>query len=356
MSRFAAEGHKVLYVEPSHSIIRSHRGREYIGNRVGSSRLTPSSEGVWVLTPSQMVPCVSRPTVSRLNARLLSRQIRLAMQHLDVMDAILWVYPPEFAPATAWTPHSALVADLVDDMVAYEVTDDRKHYVRRCTETLFRSADVALCTTRGLADKFAPEATVVPNGYDADLFNPEVAPVPELASKASVVGFIGTIFRYIDYSLIEAVASRLPDATVVMVGRIADNGPALTRLLSLPNVRHIPPVPRNEVPAYVASFDVCLVPFRVDDVSRNVSPLKAYEYLAMGKPVVSVPMPSLSEDPAAAGIVYAESCEDFVEAVSACLIDCGKGLNEAVAGASWDGRYQSVRDAVGALLVSEDRR
>jgi len=349
--RFARAGHRVLFVEPSYSVLRSVRGREYIRNLLFRPVLREDISGVWVLTPRRMIPLVSRPWSSRLNAVLLAAQIRWALVKLQMKDVLLWVYPAEFAPALESVPHAGLVFDIVDDLVAYELKPSRATYVRECLRQLVAEADVVVCTTEGLAAAFAPGAVVVPNGYDAALFDAGTPQAAALQGYDRIVGFVGTIFRYLDYGLIDRVATDLPDATIALVGRLADEDETLSALLGRPNVIHVPPVPRGEVPAYVAAFDVCIVPFKVNDVSRNVSPLKAYEYLAMNKPVVSVPMPSLSADPAAAGVVFANSHEEFVRAVELALdgaIDAGDP--EAARSASWDGRFASVCRAVGELV------
>lgn len=338
-------------------MVRSFPDRPYITNAFGHSRVRQVSELLWTLTPMLLVPGVSRPGVSRLNARLLGRQIRRSVRRLGLRDVLLWVYPPEFVHAVARVPHTKLVADLVDDFVEYEVEASRKAYVRTCTRELMAAADVALCTTGGLAQTYRPEASVVPNGYDAELFDAGTTPVPGIRSTGPVVGFVGTMFRYLDYDLLGRIAEEIPGLKLVLVGRIADNSPQLARLLAKDNVMHVGPVAREQVPGYIASFDVCLVPFKVDALSRNVSPLKAYEYLAMGKPVVSVPMPSLGADPAAASVVYAEDQNEFVAAVRSCIDSPDAYVPDAeqVRQASWDGRFETARHAVEPLLAEEPR-
>jgi hypothetical protein len=115
-------------------------------------------------------------------------------------------------------------------------------------------------------------------------------------------------------------------------------------------------VERGRVPGFVAGFDVCIVPFKVDEVSVNVSPLKAYEYLAMGKPVVSVPMPSLEADPVAKGVTFVTDHRSFVDAVRTRLDEGSGNLHlpqEMLREAGWDGRFETVRATVEPLLGGE---
>lgn len=348
MRRFARDGSRVLYVEPSHSMIRSSGDRPYVHNSHFKTRLAEVEERLWVLTPRTMIPLVTSPVVSRINAALLAMQIRTAMRCLGFEQPLLWVYPVEFAPAVGLVPHERLVSDLVDDLVAYELRSSRKAYVSKCTKDLVAKSDLAVYTTAGLRDIYpgAGETAVVPNGYDEALFHPGIAVARELRGMKRVAGFVGTLFRHLDFDLFRRVATEIPDVTLVLVGRVAGSEEEMRPLMRMHNVVHIPAVERSRVPEFIAGFDVCLVPFRRDEVSKNVSPLKAYEYLAMGKPTVSVPMPALAEDAAAGGVRFARDGDEFVRAVCEALdaesdsrLTCD---SSQVVGAAWEGRYNTV--------------
>jgi glycosyltransferase involved in cell wall biosynthesis len=168
---------------------------------------------------------------------------------------------------------------------------------------------------------------------------------------------VGTLFRHLDFSLFHKVATQVPGVTLVLVGRIAGSQREMDELLGLGNVVHIPAVERHRVPEFISRFDVCLVPFKSDDVSKNVSPLKAYEYLAMGKPVVSVAMPALAADPVARDVTFAESADDFVVAVGAALDSSAPGMvrvPSGIAQAAWEGRYSTVSSAVRRAIPDFD--
>lgn len=357
MQRFARDGHRVLYVEPSHSMIRRPIGRPYVRNGHLRATVTPASDRLWVMTPRTMLPMVTRVPVSKANSAVLAAQIRSAMKSLRFRDAALWVYAPEFDPARDAVPHSVLVSDLVDDLAAYELRPTRQAYVAECTRSLIGASDMAIYTTDGLRDAYPGARTdlVVPNGYDETLFHQDVPVAAELQGLRQVAGFVGTLFRHLDFELFRRVATEVSGVTLVLVGRVEGSEGEMASLLALPNVIHVPAVERRRVPEYVAAFDVCLVPFKNDAVAKNVSPLKAYEYLAMGKPVVSVDMPALHADPVAADVRFAHSREAFVEAVREVL-DAPDGrqtqTDPHILDASWEGRYLSVRHAVEPLLGS----
>jgi teichuronic acid biosynthesis glycosyltransferase TuaH len=136
-------------------------------------------------------------------------------------------------------------------------------------------------------------ALLVPNGVEADEW---VAPPPPPAWFAELPGprfmYAGTLDDRIDVALVEGVARRFPDASVVLVGLIADPD-HLAPLRDLPNVTIRPPVARPEITAMIYAADVCLVPHARNELTAAMSPLKLYEYLAAGRPVAAIDLPPM---------------------------------------------------------------
>jgi glycosyltransferase involved in cell wall biosynthesis len=138
------------------------------------------------------------------------------------------------------------------------------------------------------------------------------------------------------------------------VGPIQD-AEAVDALRREPNVRIIGPVTQESVPDFIASFDVCLAPFRPGAVRRAVNPLKVYEYLALGRPVVATPLESLVGGPIAGQIRFAEGPEAFVaairDALSADSPSAQAARREAVRPFSWEALGTQV-----ALLIDAAER
>jgi glycosyltransferase involved in cell wall biosynthesis len=139
-----------------------------------------------------------------------------------------------------------------------------------------------------------------------------------LKIKKPILGFLGTIQYWIDFDLIRFIAFKNPGWSIVMIGpigRLAE----IEKIKSLPNVYLLGRKPYQEVPNYVKAFDVCLNPYKIDEVSKSCSPLKLYEYLASGKPIVSVDMPEARKfkNLIEIGLDY----EDFLEKIQKVL-DC----------------------------------
>ena len=139
----------------------------------------------------------------------------------------------------------------------------------------------------------AKRTYLIPNAADIDHYrevnldniepNDNIALIPR-----PIVGFLGAVEHWIDLDLIEYLAGRLPQYSFVFVG------PAhveTSRLSRYDNVFFLGRKSFDDLPSYIAAFDVCMNPYILDDVASGCSPLKLYEYMAAGKPIVSVRMP-----------------------------------------------------------------
>jgi teichuronic acid biosynthesis glycosyltransferase TuaH len=166
---------------------------------------------------------------------------------------------------------------------------------KRLQEHAAKKADLIISTAPVLQRQFIqpgfPKSWLVPNAADAQLFsqalNPSLKIHPLLADlKGRVMGFLGNIERRTDFRLLTEVVNQLPEWQLVMAGP-CETTFVPTDLLSHPRIHWLGPVAHQQTPAVVKRFDVALIPFVCDDVSAGIYPLKLYEYLAAGKPVVS---------------------------------------------------------------------
>lgn len=191
---------------------------------------------------------------------------------------------------------------------------DRELFVYHCLDysprdeesRLVERADLVFCVSQPLVDKYKtlnPRTFLLPNGVDLDLFDPEraaKAPRPrDLPQRGRLIGFVGYVNCHTDLELIAAIAKAYPQHEIVIVGPIAQNraGPqgqqrdALNELKALRNVSLLGFRAPGQLPAYIHAFDVCLIPLLPNRFNRERDPMKFYQYMAMGKPVVTTPVP-----------------------------------------------------------------
>ena len=169
-----------------------------------------------------------------------------------------------------------------------------------------------------------------------------------------VVGYYGAIADWFDLDLVEKVARLRPQYSFVLIGQgyRAD----LHRLKRLPNVHLLGEKHYRSLPAYLSDFDVCLIPFTSCLLTRGVDPVKAYEYLSQGKPVVSTPLPELTES---RGLIYfAGRPAEFAASIDAALSEQDPGLREQrirlASQNTWSHRVDAIAESIQGLypLVS----
>jgi glycosyltransferase involved in cell wall biosynthesis len=138
----------------------------------------------------------------------------------------------------------------------------------------------------------------LPNAGDPEFFRHQSTTLPVPADIAAVpgprVGFVGSVFRWLDFSLMAQVMKSMPDVSFVFIGPV-ENWRRLAALTELANFHHLGVKPYSEVAAYENAFDVCICPFKTDDIGQAVDPVKIYEYFALGKPVVATRIHELTK-------------------------------------------------------------
>ncbi len=290
-------------------------------------------------------------TINKINQKRLARFVRKKMKKHGFENPVLWCYSPSSADAVPYIPHSALVYDCVDRHSAYKGLID-ENVVNSLEKSLSEQANTVFATASGLYDtllEYNKNTTLLPNGVNFEHFNraaTETFDIPEDMKdiKHPIIGFVGMLQECIDYDKIEAIAKMRPDWSVVLVGKTLP-GVNLDYLKQYPNVHFLGMKKYDDMPSYIQNFDVCLNVFRDGNLSRDVSPLKFYEYLATGKPVVSTPQPEQVLDYADA-VYIARGEEDFINKCEDAMNEPdGAKTNlriEYARNCSWDARVREM--------------
>jgi glycosyltransferase involved in cell wall biosynthesis len=191
-----------------------------------------------------------------------------------------------------------------EQAVVYDITDDwttftqKGAHMRKTVEQdaqLCRRADaVIVCSQRlyEMKQELAKRLYLVANGVDADHYEGvlEDGPrAPALAGKSgTILGYTGTIHPdRVDVDLVEKVARHFSSGTVALVGPLLLDDADKARLQSCGNVIMTGPVPYKDIPTFMRAFDVCITPHVMTSFTESLNPIKLWEYLAAGKPIVS---------------------------------------------------------------------
>ena len=317
-------GHSVLYVDVPralHSLVSDPVGTRRAVPRMG--RVRRVAEGLVAYTPPPILPVYYHPLVNPINQRLLHAYLRRATRHLDWRPDVLWTYWPHTAYLVGRLGARAAVYHCIDDFSAVSYPLTPRGAIGRMEAEQCRRVDLVFARTRKLADakrRHNVATYLLPGGIDVVHFDPARAgdPRPDVrALPAPRVGMVGTFDDRVDVGLVARCAEEIGEASFVFVGPIKHHRVGVRRLNALDNVSLLPACNHLEVPGIVAALDVCLIPYRVNAYTEGLSPIKLYECLAMGKPVVATDLPYVRRE--AANVRLASSADEFISAIREAL-------------------------------------
>ncbi|MBK8269452.1 MAG: glycosyltransferase [Planctomycetes bacterium] len=275
------------------------------------------SDHMTVITP-MVVPLPGNSAAMAINRRLLTRQIRSVLRDLPDRPVQLWSFSPDVDYLCGTFDEECVIYYCVDEFSAFTGYD--REAVLASEKRLCDRADLVVTTSQSLLHVKEPHcrhAALVTHGVDFDHFaGGSIAPIPADMTQIRnpVLGFWGLIQDWFDVQLVADVAKARPEWSLVLIGDIATD---VSRLRSLGNMHLLGRRPYGELPAYARAFDVGLIPFRVNDLTRAVNPIKLREYLSAGLPVVSTPMPEVERY---RGLVeIANGAEEFIGACERAL-------------------------------------
>ncbi len=227
----------------------------------------------------------------RYNETLIQRRIRQVIRARRI-DSFIYINSFNF--------HYPDVADgLNPDLTVYQCVDpmimpyDKKHGIHS-ENKLVRESDLVICTSKQLYEEkklLNTNTFFVPNAADirhsSKALNKDLAIHPSIAQlPGPIIGYIGTIERRMDYDLLKEVIESNPDKTFVFAGPTStEYTPAW--FFNTPNIFLPGRIDYMEIPAMMKGFDIALIPFKKDKVSATIFPLKLFEYLGAGKPVIA---------------------------------------------------------------------
>lgn len=343
---------KILYFDPSVSYLaplKDHSALPLL-RKYRADGVKPQ-ENITVYSLPPVLPFFYRSRwINRLNQARMARYVRRRMKEHGFEKPIVWVYSPVTVDAVDRIPHSALVYDCVDRHSAYGGLMDPA-LVDQMELELAAKADQCFATAAPLAERLKtaqPKTEFIPNGANFERFVQASSkrPLPDDLRQIPrpIIGFVGALQSCIAYDLAEAAAKARPDWSFVWIGK-EKPGVELHTLRELPNCYFLGMKPNEKLPDYLANFDVCLNLFAESALSRDVSPLKFYEYLATGKPIVSTRQPDQILQYAEL-IHLADSEESFITACEGALSE--KDASAAAARieegrkSSWDSRVAQM--------------
>jgi glycosyltransferase involved in cell wall biosynthesis len=358
--RLAARGHRVLYVEtvglrrPGLNGLDATRAVARLQR--GMLPIVKVQENVWRLSPLTIPFGHRSAIVAGFNGYQLRTRIERWMCRNDVRAPWVWTYHPFMLDATKSIGASKLIYHCVDDLGAIPGIDRRS--LETAERQLLDRADVTFTTSRALQERCSAIAGCRSHyfGNVADVSHfgrararqripPELESIPRPR-----LGYIGVLSDFkIDFDLLARIADDQPNWHLVLIGdeREGQADRRLAQLAGRKNVHLLGRRPYKDLPCYMAGFDVALLPQLVNNYTRAMFPLKFFEYLAAGLPIVSTELEAISDFKSL--YVTASDAASFVAAIRAQLngAHVPLALNDPVLVQNdWDARLNRMLEII----------
>ncbi|MBE7942253.1 MULTISPECIES: glycosyltransferase [Ramlibacter] len=288
---------------------------------------------------------------------VLQRMVNAEMRAQDITDYWTWFYTPMALPLANGLAPRGVVYDCMDELSAFK---NAPRQLLQRENALFKLADLVFTGGRSIFNAKRgrhPDVHCFPSSVDAEHFRRVRGEHPlHMDIPRPRLGYCGVIDERINLDLVDAIAAARPEWEVVMVGPTAKIDPAA--LPRRDNIHWLGQQSYDDLPSFISGWDVCLMPFALNDATRYISPTKTLEYMACGKPSVSTSIRDVVE-PYGELVRIADTPEGFIADIEMIMartpaeqLEHAKALAEVVARTSWD----ATADAMAALIAQADER
>ena len=336
----ARRGHRIFYLRTQ---LAEGEGRhvEKVAERVATVALP--GPGVFNLYGDRL----DEEAVSSCLTALAGLRADFQMEEI-----VCWVQFPSWRPLVeaarsrwGWR----VIYDCMDDHGGFSTNGDS---VQGEEEALVAASDLVIASSQVLFSRWESRARrvlLLPNATDFEHFHRHAPEPPALRGlRRPIIGYYGAIAEWFDAGMVAAAAAERPGWQFVLVGDTFSAD--LAALRPLPNVHFLGERPYGELPGYLHAFDVAIIPFRRTALTEATSPVKFYEYLSAGKPVVAVDLPELA--PFADLFYPVRSPADFLARLEEALGERSPAAQQArielARGNTWRARADRLAEAVGA--------
>jgi len=303
------------------------------------------SEKIKILSP-KFLPLFN-DAAYEINSVLLKYQInKITREHnIKLEDTIAWVMlpHPSIYRLLKKMKFNKIIFDCIDDIKSIPNT---KEIIINTEENLIKESDIVFTTSNALNRKciqLNENTYMLKNAVSKEFLNEKNRVNAD--KKKKVVGYVGTIYEWFDLAIIEQLAKCNTDIDIILAGPVRID---VSTLMEYNNVKLLGKVSYEEVEKLIESFDVCLIPFIVNDLILNTNPVKLYEYFSKGKPVVTANIPEIREFE---NLLYAyDNSEEFLEAVRKALDEKDVNLfskrKDVASRNTWESRTENALEII----------
>nr|WP_189664230.1 glycosyltransferase [Pseudomonas marvdashtae] len=343
MSQFASNGYRVFYIVPCEV---PEQGQPY--------RLTSVAPNIYeVALQRDFQEAYYEKIVTPENHQALLRAMAALTADLQIRTALSVVH------IAYWSPVALSLRTRYGWRIHYDCMDDWDGFPNIGEQLLSEEknlvvqADLVTVSAALLHQKWCahnPRCVLVRNAVDFAFFRQHCFTNDLLGGLAGpVIGYYGALAQWLDYPLLAAMADRRPEWNFILVGDVFVDD--MAGLEHKPNVQLLGRKPYSQMPLYLDHFDACLIPFRLYNVTHAVDPVKFYEYMSAGKPVISTPLAEMNVYKDL--LYFATGVDEFIEQIERALAERDLALNkrrvELARANDWKDRFNSLQMAIAGL-------
>ena len=348
-----------VFQRPQHLMLRCARERRvyYVEEPVFDADTNPYLEIQRTGGVAVAVPHLPRNGAEDAATRTLRALLLELIAKERIHRYVHWYYTPMALAFTSHLTPKTIVYDCMDELSAFAHAPTalklREAELLRRASVVFTGGQSLYEAKRGLHSNVHAFPSSVDVPHFARARRIEVDPPDQAQIPRPRFGFFGVIDERMDVDLVAGIAAARPDWSIVLIGPVVKIDPAL--LPRAANIHYLGQKTYDQLPEYIAGWDVAILPFARNDATRFISPTKTPEYMAAGKPVVSTSIRDVVRPYGQQGLVrIADSVDDFVAACEASLADEPIArMREADAflrQTSWDGTWTRMRRLIETAL------
>ncbi len=356
---------KILFVGLSRdfsNLVRRGKFRELFA---AARTEVPGLPNITITRPLKLLPN-SIGFCRWFNEWMARRHVRGAAKAAGLENPVLWLNPHNAVSMAGKVGERAVIYDITDDWTELPQSRGAMRLTARQDARLCLVADAVIVCSDDLLKKkraLSGNVTLIPNGvhaahYERVLDYSGPAPSNGATWRRPVLGYVGTVHPgRVDVQLVAEIARNPSTGSVVLVGPDHLLPADREMLEALGNVFLVGPVPYETVPDYMGAFDVCIVPHLVTPFTESLNPIKLWEYLAGGKPIVSTSVAGFRDFPE--HVLLADNAEEFASAVGRALGQKrgrGEARRREARQHSWESRVDQVLRVIDACVRSAAKK
>ena len=356
---------KILFVAPPRDVSAWIRTRERSLIDGPTTWSVPSSPNITVTRPLKLLP--NSIAIGRsINEALARRHVNRVARQLGLRTPTLWLNPHDAVHMVGRMGEVATVYDITDDWTSFSQSPALTDRIRKQDAALCERADAVIVCSQHLFDlkrSLASNLHLVRNGVDLEHYRGGIddgTPAPDICNSWAkpVFGYTGTIHGdRLDVPLVAQVADRMDEGSIVLIGPNHLSTDDMSTLEQSGRVHCVDAVPYDVLPQYMKAIDVCFVPHRMTDFTESLDPIKLWEYLAAGMPIVATDIAGFRDFPDV--VRTAATTDELINAMQEAVRE-GDALTDqrrSIADKhSWSARVDAIESILRSVTCPTNRQ